>query len=214
MLGKEEYSKWAHSPKRPLDIPSSPSKTYQKKWIGWGDWLGTGTIAPQTIHKNYLPFKEAKEKVRELAKQHNLKDSKDWSEFVKTGKKPDIVLKQPSSKLLVIESKDAKKKDKLDGSYGNKSFIQQLIDYGEENLIKIKLISEPDSGALDGFSRVLSRINGEFFGSCLCDEEMMPGAISWGVENLRKYPDLAAVYGDIYTTDIEGNITGRVTGPK
>ena len=88
LLGKEEYSKWAHSPKRPLDIPSSPSKTYQKKWIGWGDWLGTGTIAPQTIHKNYLPFKEAKDIARELAKKYNLKTFGDWEIAVKEGKIP------------------------------------------------------------------------------------------------------------------------------
>lgn len=45
----------------------------------------------------YLPFKKAKEKVRELAKQYNLKDSKDWSEFVKSGKKPDNIPASPSS---------------------------------------------------------------------------------------------------------------------
>ena len=44
----------------------------------------------------YLPFKDAKEKVRELAKQHDLKDSKDWSEFVKSGKKPDNIPTSPS----------------------------------------------------------------------------------------------------------------------
>ncbi len=45
----------------------------------------------------YLPFKDAKNKVRELAKQHDLKDSKDWSEFVKSGKKPDNIPASPSS---------------------------------------------------------------------------------------------------------------------
>jgi len=45
----------------------------------------------------YLPFKEAKQKVRELAKQHNLKNSNDWSKFVKSGKKPDNVPANPSS---------------------------------------------------------------------------------------------------------------------
>jgi len=45
----------------------------------------------------YLPFKEAKTKVRELAKQHNLKDTKDWSEFVKSGNKPDNIPASPSS---------------------------------------------------------------------------------------------------------------------
>jgi len=45
----------------------------------------------------YLPFREAKSKVQELAKQHNLKNSNDWSEFVKSGKKPDNIPASPSS---------------------------------------------------------------------------------------------------------------------
>ena len=45
----------------------------------------------------YLPFSEAKAKIRELAKQHDLKDSKDWGEFVKSGKKPDNIPASPSS---------------------------------------------------------------------------------------------------------------------
>ena len=39
----------------------------------------------------YAPFEEARDKVRELAKQHNLKNAKDWDEFVKSGKKPDNI---------------------------------------------------------------------------------------------------------------------------
>ena len=45
----------------------------------------------------YLPFKEARIRVRELAQQHNLKNSTDWSEFVKSGKKPDNIPASPSS---------------------------------------------------------------------------------------------------------------------
>ncbi len=61
-------------------------------------------------------------------------DSSNWvldtAQDVKTGKNPDIILKSDTgSKLLVIESKDASSKDKLDGSYGNKPFTQQLFNY-------------------------------------------------------------------------------------
>lgn len=60
-------------------------------------------------------------------------DSSSWNinqgQDVKTGKKPDIVLKSSTSKLLVIESKDAHKKDMLDGSYQTKTFIEQLLKY-------------------------------------------------------------------------------------
>lgn len=49
---------------------------------------------------------------------------------VKTGKKPDILLKNDSGNtLLVIESKDANKKDTLDGKYSTKTFTEQLFGY-------------------------------------------------------------------------------------
>lgn len=82
--------------------------------------------------------------------------------------------------------------------------LEILQSYGN----KIKLVSEPDSSPTEGFSRALARIRGEFFGSCLSDEELMPGAVSWGVENLLKNPEAAAIYGDLYLTDIDGNIIG------
>ena len=45
----------------------------------------------------FLPFKEAKNKVRGLAKEHGLKNSNDWSEFVKSGNKPDNIPANPGS---------------------------------------------------------------------------------------------------------------------
>jgi adenine-specific DNA-methyltransferase len=48
---------------------------------------------------------------------------------VKTGKLPDILLHNEGNTLLVIESKDAPHKDKLDGRYLKKTFVQQLNEY-------------------------------------------------------------------------------------
>jgi type I restriction-modification system DNA methylase subunit len=49
---------------------------------------------------------------------------------VKTGKKPDIVLKDDNAaSILVIESKDASKRDMLDGRYQSKTFVEQLNGY-------------------------------------------------------------------------------------
>lgn len=48
---------------------------------------------------------------------------------VKTGKIPDILLHHKNSTLLVIESKDASKKDMLDGHYKNITFKEQLFGY-------------------------------------------------------------------------------------
>ena len=84
--------------------------------------------------------------------------------------------------------------------------LEILQEYGD----KINLVSEPDSGAGDAMFRALGRISGEFFGSCLSDEELLPHAVSWAVENLTKYPEAAAIYGDHYLTDIDGNVTSEV----
>jgi len=45
----------------------------------------------------YLPFKDAKNKVRELAKKYDIKNSKDWEDFVKSDKKPDNIPANPNS---------------------------------------------------------------------------------------------------------------------
>ena len=41
--------------KLPLNIPSSPNKTYENKgWKNWGDFFGTKFIA--TRDRKYLPY--------------------------------------------------------------------------------------------------------------------------------------------------------------
>ncbi len=37
---------------RPKDIPRHPANAYREQWKGWGDWLGTGNIAP--FEKKFL----------------------------------------------------------------------------------------------------------------------------------------------------------------
>ena len=64
--------------KLPADIPSNPNIKYAGKgWSGFGDWLGTGTIAPQK--RKYRPFKKARAYVRKL----NLKSRSEWLAFCK-----------------------------------------------------------------------------------------------------------------------------------
>ena len=67
----------------PPDIPASPSRTYMNKgWKGYGDWLGTGTIANQNLI--YRSFEEAREFTRSL----NLKSRTEWNKFCK-GQMPE-----------------------------------------------------------------------------------------------------------------------------
>ena len=90
LKSKAEWYKYCNSMKKPNDIPANPNITYKTKgWIGWGNWLGTETIAPQNIL--YKSFNEAKEFVKIL----NLKTGKDWKEYCQSGKKPNDIPNAP-----------------------------------------------------------------------------------------------------------------------
>jgi hypothetical protein len=52
-------------------------------WVGWGDWLGTGTVAPRW--RQYLPFNKA----RAFARRLGLKSQTKWIDYCKSGKKPN-----------------------------------------------------------------------------------------------------------------------------
>ena len=86
-------SKWfeyCKSGKKPLDIPSNPQKSYANSgWAGWSDWLGTGTVAPQD--RQYRFFLKARTFVRRLG----LKSVTDWSDYCRSGKKPEDIPANP-----------------------------------------------------------------------------------------------------------------------
>ena len=82
-----EWNRLCKSGNKPQDIPSSPDKTYEKKWKGWGDFLGTGRIADMYKHRQLRPWKEAKIEYRRLAKKYGLKNREGWKKFVKTHEK-------------------------------------------------------------------------------------------------------------------------------
>jgi len=83
------WKEYCKSGKKPDNIPSNPNATYKKEWKGYGDWLGTGTIA--TKDKKYRPYKEAREFVRSLG----LKTGEEWTEYCKSGNKPDDIPSSP-----------------------------------------------------------------------------------------------------------------------
>lgn len=70
---------------------------------------------------------------------------------------------------------------------------------------KIRLVSEPDSGASEGFWRALQRCRGEIICASLADEEILPDTIPFIVEQFNWFPDIDIIHGDIYQTDIDGN---------
>ena len=63
-------------PPLPNDIPVKPDRTYKDNgWKGWGDWLGTGTVAFKL--RKHRPFKQARAFVHSL----NLKKQAEWWKY-------------------------------------------------------------------------------------------------------------------------------------
>nr|AIF19118.1 hypothetical protein [uncultured marine thaumarchaeote KM3_85_E11] len=71
--GQKDWGEYSKSGKRPKYIPANPRRTYKKEWKGWGDWLGTGYIAP--IYRQYCSFNEARKYARTLG----LKRRDEWN---------------------------------------------------------------------------------------------------------------------------------------
>jgi hypothetical protein len=91
----------AHSAgKFPDDLPKNPDKTYAEKgWAGWGDWLGTGTVAPYLVV--YRDFESA----RDFARSLKLRSTDEWQSFCRgelphLGKLPEDISASPRKTYL------------------------------------------------------------------------------------------------------------------
>jgi hypothetical protein len=94
-LGLKNMNEWLEAydeGKIDLDIPKFADQTYksQKKWISWGDWLGTGNVA--VFLRQYRPYNEAKEFVSKL----KLKSTSEWLEYCQSGLKPKDIPSNPN----------------------------------------------------------------------------------------------------------------------
>jgi len=86
-----EWREFYKSKKIPFDIPTTPNRTYKKKgWKGWGDWLGTGNIAP--YNRKLLSFNQARKYVKPLG----LKSYTEWFRYARSGNKPDFIPVDPT----------------------------------------------------------------------------------------------------------------------
>lgn len=83
-LGLTSQAEWrdycagrmSDKPPKPFEIPASPEHTYQGQgWSGYGDWLGTGRVAPQKR------FSRTFDAAREFAHTLKLDSSKEWSKY-------------------------------------------------------------------------------------------------------------------------------------
>jgi glycosyltransferase involved in cell wall biosynthesis len=77
----------------------------------------------------------------------------------------------------------------------------------------VQWVSEPDGGQADALDKALARIHGDIVLVLNADDELLPGAASWAVEQMQQYPGLSVIYGDVYLMDVDGIVIGEVRGP-
>ena len=83
----------SEKPAKPDDIPASPHNVYAEHWQGWGDWLGTGNVAP--FRKKFRPFAEA----RAFARTLGLRTGEDWDRWCRIpGNRPPDIPANPEIK--------------------------------------------------------------------------------------------------------------------
>jgi hypothetical protein len=77
--------------KKPHNIPSNPYDVYKNKgWVSFGEWLGTNNI--YNGFKEFLPFSDAFDLIKEDIKKYNIRNRKDWfSKYCSAGKKPSNI---------------------------------------------------------------------------------------------------------------------------
>ena len=89
---KESWNEHCKSTSFPINIPKKPNEKYKNNgWSGWGDWLGTDSIA--TFNRTYKSFDEAREYIRSL----NLSNQNDWRNLIKSGKLPIDIPSAPNT---------------------------------------------------------------------------------------------------------------------
>ena len=79
-----DWKEIVKSGKLPINIPKAPHYYYKGKgWTSYGDWLGTGAVAPQ--NKNYLEYDTAKSIIKNLS----IKSSSEYFKRYDLGEIPE-----------------------------------------------------------------------------------------------------------------------------
>ncbi len=87
----EQWTNYCKSGKKPIDIPSVPSRPYKNEgWINWADWLGKDSFQGNSQKLTYL-------EARKIVQKFKLQSTKEWADFCKSGKKPSSIPNRPSA---------------------------------------------------------------------------------------------------------------------
>jgi superfamily II DNA or RNA helicase len=97
LKSRNEWLKHTKTKDFPKDIPVNVYQSYKSKWISWGDFLGTGNIAPNP--NNYRSYEEAKKYARSL----KVKTFKEWLKHTKTKDFPKDIYVRPDLKYKSFE---------------------------------------------------------------------------------------------------------------
>jgi len=89
LKSQRDWQSYAKSADRPTDIPSTPASAYRSEFQGYGDWLGTGNVAPKD--QRFRPFAEA----REFARALGLKNQEEWAVYAKSAARPSNIPASP-----------------------------------------------------------------------------------------------------------------------
>lgn len=87
----QEWRAYCASGRRPVDIPSAPNRVYARRWISWGDWLGTRSIWKR--RPRWRSFPQAREHARSLG----LAGQREWRLYCASGRKPDDIPVAPDA---------------------------------------------------------------------------------------------------------------------
>ncbi|MFM1755392.1 MAG: hypothetical protein RL621_296, partial [Bacteroidota bacterium] len=85
---QKEWREWIKKGLKPNNIPSNPNHNYKNEFLSWGDWLGTDNIHK----KEFRNFEDAKTYI----KSQNIKNLKEWQDWVKSSKRPKDIPAIPS----------------------------------------------------------------------------------------------------------------------
>jgi cellulose synthase/poly-beta-1,6-N-acetylglucosamine synthase-like glycosyltransferase len=82
-----------------------------------------------------------------------------------------------------------------------------------ERYPQVSWVSEADAGQNDGLDRALRRCRGDLILVLNADDELLPDAAQWGVEQLERFPEAGAVYGDQHIINEDGRVVDIYYAP-
>ena len=84
----DQFKEWSRSGQRPDDFPSDPARVYKKRWVNWGEFLGTGNVQKK-IFRSY-------ESAKTLMKELGIKTQNQFREWNRTGQRPSDFPSNPN----------------------------------------------------------------------------------------------------------------------